>query len=76
MRLKMVMDSEKEYLSEKDETIEEFVRSAAPKSAYDINYISLDSEETVFINGVHVSSIEISSGPQNELDEDDEIVYT
>lgn len=67
------MDSGKEYITEKDESVAQFIDRCTPKQAFGVNYISLDKEEKIFINGSHVSSIEVIED-DIEVDEDDELV--
>lgn len=58
MRIKVVMGSGKEYTTEKYNSIDEFLAAASGNSRR-INYTSLDEDETIFINGDNISSLEI-----------------
>lgn len=70
MRLKIIMDSGKEYITERFSDIEDLITKSAPG----IKWVSVDSEEKIFISGQHISSIEAVS-VQVDVDEEDELVY-
>jgi uncharacterized protein YlzI (FlbEa/FlbD family) len=57
MRLKIIMSSGKEYVCTKYSSVEELIHSSS-ESSLKINFTSLD-DETIFINGEHISSIEV-----------------
>ena len=67
------MDSGKEYITEKDESAAHFISRATPKKAFEINYVSVDEEEKIYINGAHISSVEVIEDSA-KYGEDDEIV--
>ncbi|MFS0776068.1 hypothetical protein ABC255_08690 [Neobacillus sp. 3P2-tot-E-2] len=75
MKLKIIMDSGKEYTSEKFTSVEQFLDESLPKEAFAISYVSVDLDEKVFINGMHVSSVEVIEQTELNYDESDPIVY-
>lgn len=68
------MDSGKEYLCEKDNSLQEFMQRCVV-GLDRIKYITLDKEEKIIINPVHISSVEILEETIVEYDESDPIVY-
>ncbi|AQQ53529.1 hypothetical protein [Planococcus lenghuensis] len=58
MKIKVIMGSGKEYMTERYGSIDEFLSSASGNSRR-INYTFLDEAETIFINGDNISSLEI-----------------
>lgn len=58
MRLKIIMSSGKEYVCTKYSSVEELIQHSSSESSLKINFTSLD-DETIFINGEHISSIEV-----------------
>lgn len=75
MKIKVIMDSGKEYINEKDKSVEEFIERFTPKQAFGVNYISLDINETVYINGSHISSIEVIEETSVHDDGDGMVLY-
>jgi hypothetical protein len=74
MKIKVVMDSGKEYVSEKFPTMKDFLEKivASPNT---INLITLDEKGKVLVNTAHISSIEVLGNVQVEYDESDPLVY-
>jgi hypothetical protein len=60
MKIKVIMDSGKEYFSEKDDNIEALLtRGYGDGIAGSVNYITLDRQERIAINTAHISSVEL-----------------
>ncbi|MCY8792325.1 hypothetical protein MOE00_08345 [Bacillus inaquosorum] len=58
MKIKIIMDSGKEYVTERFDSIEDLSKSILYGPGA-INYISTDEEEKILLNAEHISSIEI-----------------
>ncbi|NMH68599.1 hypothetical protein HF072_07370 [Bacillus sp. RO3] len=74
MKIKIVMDSGKEYVTDKFPTIKAFLEKiiARPNT---INLITLDEKGKVLVNTAHISSIEVLGDVQVEYDESDPLIY-
>lgn len=74
MKIKVVMDSGKEYVTEKFPMMKDFLEKivASPNT---INLITLDEKGKVLVNTAHISSIEVLGNVQVEYDESDPLVY-
>lgn len=57
MNIKIIMDSGKEYFSDKDKTAGDFIRRSFVGSR-GIKFIPLNIKETVWINTNNISSVE------------------
>lgn len=73
MKIKIVMDSGKEYTTENYNNVQEFAEAILGKPNT-VNFISLDEEKKVYINTANISSFEILEG-QVDTDEEDPLVY-
>lgn len=58
MKLKIVMDSGKEYITDKYESKEDFLKKVMPTQANMLSFHHIDKEDTIMISSAHVSSIE------------------
>jgi hypothetical protein len=74
MKIKVVMDSGKEYVTEKFTTVKSFLEKIV-SSPNTINLITLDEKGKVLVNTAHISSIEVLGDVQVEYDESDPLVY-
>jgi hypothetical protein len=73
LKIKVVMDSGKEYVTDKFPTMKAFLEKnvSEPNS---INFITLDEKGRVLVNTAHISSIEVLGNVQVEYDESDQTV--
>ncbi|MCY8913183.1 hypothetical protein MOE47_09640 [Bacillus atrophaeus] len=58
MKIKIIMDSGKEYVTERFDSKEELSKSIM-YSPGRINYFSIDEEQKIVLNAEHISSFEI-----------------
>ena len=74
MKIKVVMDSGKEYVTDKFPTMKDFLEKNVA-GVNTINLITLDDKGRVLVNTAHISSVEVLSDVQVEYDESDPLVY-
>ncbi|WP_034757767.1 hypothetical protein [Rossellomorea vietnamensis] len=74
MKIKVVMDSGKEYVTEKFPTMKAFLEKniSTPNT---INLITLDEKGKILVNTSHISSIEVLGDVKVEYDDSDPLVY-
>ena len=58
MKLKIIMDSGKEYVTERFDSKEDFSKSIIYGPGR-VNYFSIDEEQKIVLNAEHISSFEI-----------------
>ncbi|MDQ9098598.1 hypothetical protein ACSBQ0_18350 [Bacillus altitudinis] len=58
MKLKIIMDSGKEYVTEKFDSKEDLLNSTMYGPGR-VNYVSIDEEKKIILNAEHISSFEI-----------------